>query len=510
MDPKTKKGYLMIAGTVLFFIVVVILSSVLSKEDNIDKNLCLKDKPLEAHTAVLIDMTILFTQDETTFLKDKIQEIQHVLRQNDLFSIYSINKSQDTQITPKQLFSRCRPKSGKEANPIYESPDNIQKKYEKDFVKPVKKLLTELPNEKNEGNVNSPIIEAIQGMTHLANFSNKIKDRRLIVISNMLEKSSILSHYNNNYTFEKFKSSEEYSKIKSNLEGIDINIYYMVRPNTKSYQCSKHISFWRDFFTESGAKSLNFYQVDGKSVAELGDIIQPTTNCGPMQKRDDEKQDGGGIKKPSDDGKANRGSFPTIPTIPNMTRIEAKSYHVTDNLKNYLRENIINIRNPFYIQDGEVTVGDFRKYVKTLSEENKRKLDDEWEKDEHGNLYPDKKPVEHISWDMANSYARWKSLYEKHNFSIPTLEQWAAAVILHSEHNPVLKISEIPMAKLRWQPDHLLGNLREWSLERCGDGAYRLLGESDNINLSSSNNCTKGDWRGKGVGFRLVRNDITN
>lgn len=196
-----------------------------------------------------------------------------------------------------------------------------------------------------------------------------------------------------------------------------------------------------------------------------------------------------------------------------MLLIPAGEYSIPLHLRHYLRYlgNIpIRIDTPFYIQTDEVTVGEFRRYVEGLDEERLKQLGTRWEKDWNGNPYPDNKSVENISWEVASDYARWLSEKTGWDLRLPTLQQWVVAVILYAESRPVLRTEDDvqPMVELQTksdQPNHLLGNMREWSSDTCQDGRHRLLGENymtdgDAVGME---NCAKDEW--KGVGFRLVR-----
>ncbi len=189
--------------------------------------------------------------------------------------------------------------------------------------------------------------------------------------------------------------------------------------------------------------------------------------------------------------------------------IEADSYQITNFLKRYLQyldEERIVITQPFSIQAGEVTVGEFRKYVN----ETNANVGARWKEDKNGTPYPAERPVENVSWQEAANYAKWLSRKTKWDLRLPTLRQWAAACVKYAEEYPNTN-GDQPI-RLRNEIDHLLGNLREWSAERCKAGSYYLLGEnymtdSTAPNVIGKSNCAKANSRWMGVGVRLVRID---
>ncbi len=201
-----------------------------------------------------------------------------------------------------------------------------------------------------------------------------------------------------------------------------------------------------------------------------------------------------------------------------LQSVPAEEYQFSDYLKRYLgylETDSIKIDKAFEIQAGEVTVAEFRRYVETLDEAGKQTLETRWEKDSEGKLYADNRPVENISWQEAADYAKWLSEKTKWNLQLPTQQQWAAACVKHPDPQPVLgrnddKPNE-PLVVFRKgrDIDHLLGNLREWSADSCGDGKYSLLGENYMTDPTDPDavgqaNCAK-DGKWAGVGFRLVK-----
>ncbi len=196
--------------------------------------------------------------------------------------------------------------------------------------------------------------------------------------------------------------------------------------------------------------------------------------------------------------------------------VPAGTYPVTNYLRRYLRFlglNAIAIERPFSIQAGEVTVGDFRGYVESLSESEREELGARWETDRDGRPYPDERPVENISWQEAAAYAAWLSAQTNMDIRLPTNSQWAAACVHYAgEERPVVNTNDYqPVSTLRGKVlDHLLGNLREWSADMCQPGVYQALGENYMTDLSDpdqlgARHCVQDTEKWNGIGLRLVR-----
>ena len=192
--------------------------------------------------------------------------------------------------------------------------------------------------------------------------------------------------------------------------------------------------------------------------------------------------------------------------------VKAGEYPVSPYLRqylNYLGQEVITLQAGFAIQSHEVTVGEFREYVNSLDAAGRARVGSRWEKGRDGKPYPAERPVEYVNWQEAANYAVWLSQQTQWDLRLPTVTQWAAACTQYYEKNPVTKIHNQPLAQIRSQVDHLLGNLREWSADACADDEYHLLGvnymtDASDVKALGQAQCTADDkWNG--IGFRLVR-----
>lgn len=196
--------------------------------------------------------------------------------------------------------------------------------------------------------------------------------------------------------------------------------------------------------------------------------------------------------------------------------IPAATYSFSEYIKPYLaylKRNEVVITQAFSIQAGEVTVGAFRQYVNSLDAASREQLGTRWEQALDGTPYDEAQPVENVSWQEASAYADWVAQQTGWEVRLPTTLEWAAACAQYPEHPIVLEAeNNQPSTRLQGEVDHLLGNLREWSSDACGNGTYRLLGENYMTDFSSpdvigQSHCVGADERWSGVGFRLVRRE---
>jgi hypothetical protein len=202
--------------------------------------------------------------------------------------------------------------------------------------------------------------------------------------------------------------------------------------------------------------------------------------------------------------------------------VPAGAYRLNEYLQRYIQypglSPSIIIEQPFSIQAGEVTVGEFRRYLESVDREGHARVTSSWNQDRERPAFRHDQPVENISWEEANAYAQWLGQQTGWDVRLPTVRQWAAACVKYAEALPVLQTTaNRPVAKIRGDIDHLLGNLREWSADACKSDAeteeqYRLLGENymtdpNAPEVIGKGHCTGAAERWAGVGFRVVRID---
>jgi hypothetical protein len=173
-------------------------------------------------------------------------------------------------------------------------------------------------------------------------------------------------------------------------------------------------------------------------------------------------------------------------------------------------KNKVIIEKDFMIQTGEVTVGEFRRFVKSgfLSKTELKRLGRDWEKDKDENLYGDNYPVSNVNWKFADKYVQWLSKKTTCSFKLPTANQWAAAAMLYDANKSEQGIRLQAIDSKKKTPTFLLFNLEEWSGTPCsnGKGRYRL-GHIYSAYFSRGFNkkLACGLWRTSSIGFRLVK-----
>ena len=223
------------------------------------------------------------------------------------------------------------------------------------------------------------------------------------------------------------------------------------------------------------------------------------------------------------DHQKNDGNYPVDATrkdptpdirIPQFVDVPKKTYTKPDFLVPYFHDyhyssNTFEINYDFKIMVRELSVYHFQQYYDTLDTEQQNELGDSWKKADVN------APVDGIPYKYVTGYKNWLSEISGKTIRFPSIEEWMAACIhyytsqdrLLNQYKPIYNKEE-PISKIRQHPDHLLGNLREWSSTPCEENQKRfVLGAnymSSAIGLFKATCANiEASWLG-GIGIRLV------
>ncbi len=199
-----------------------------------------------------------------------------------------------------------------------------------------------------------------------------------------------------------------------------------------------------------------------------------------------------------------------------MTTIVPGDYRIPQTLAGWIADvgREVTVDQRFEIMNREVTLREFRRFVRTLSAEDAQRLRKDWTQEAgvDAATLNDAAPVRSVPWWAAADYADFLTLETGCHFVLPTVDQWLAAVAIHAR--PELEIYRSTGATepaIRTHTPHivdLLANLREWSANDCENGGHYLLGEdfvTSPENFHRKPLCRQQTLNT--VGFRLITSD---
>lgn len=214
--------------------------------------LCRLDKPLAAHTIVLVDSTDRLEARHRRKLRAVLAQERARLAQYDRLTIMRINVRRPQE--PSILFSQCLPRPPEQTNPLFENARMVQATWDQEFAQALESALRSA----GAGGPQraSPIIAALRAVAADPEFGAEIPRRRLVLVSDLLE--------HNPQGFSLYVSDASYvTWVASAPTGppdfahVDLRIVPIDRPGNAERQTDAIEHFWPAFFDAADVQSVS-------------------------------------------------------------------------------------------------------------------------------------------------------------------------------------------------------------------------------------------------------------
>ena len=204
----------------------------------------------EAGLVILLDMTDRIGSTQHMRLREILKNEVANARQNTLIAVGAVRPQPAGRGVD---FALCKPLEGSGANELYQNPRLVAERYEKGFRQPfaanLEKMLTA------DGADRSPIMESLQAvLAATPGFLDAAYARRVLIISDLLQHSAIFSFYRGD-TWRKFQRSRDFARLARTLQGVDVEILRLPRPEAK-IDSAEVGNFWANYFDQAGARRV--------------------------------------------------------------------------------------------------------------------------------------------------------------------------------------------------------------------------------------------------------------
>ena len=135
----------------------------------------------------------------------------------------------------------CKPNPKSTAQPTQK---RLQSKRFKFYIQ------EELRDLKTETRPASPIIESLAYVA--SDFERDNSQRMIVLVSDLMEHSSVISMYSDTWLDELNNQSEKSAKLRPMLKGIDMTVLFMTRAE-QTNQTVELLSWWRKYLKDSKA-----------------------------------------------------------------------------------------------------------------------------------------------------------------------------------------------------------------------------------------------------------------
>jgi hypothetical protein len=241
----------LVAALCLSLIAIIAFFGIKSRQ-NIpvdDETLCPEPKNISELVVVLLDISESLNEKQRVGIENELKRIRRGIPRFGLMQVYLIQ--QDRASLAKPVLHLCNPGDGSDMSEIYQNPALAKRRwleFDRKVNQTIDSLLT-LPDTQV-----SPIFETIQSIALLAHNSpdfDCIPEKRLIVVSDLIQNVPQFSQYEQTMGYDEFTKLDYSKTIKSDLTDVLVSILYVVR-SVPAQEWPRHYRFWEDFFRDQG------------------------------------------------------------------------------------------------------------------------------------------------------------------------------------------------------------------------------------------------------------------
>jgi hypothetical protein len=230
---------------VLFSVLAVTLTVWLLRPADLDAaTLCPTNRPLAGHTVVIVDRTDRWTQAMGAALTQLVENAQRDTDKYEKFSIVSLDANQSVH----PLFSICNPGEPTFWSDLYRGRRYTTRDFEERFVGAAERIVEQV-REPSEART-SPIVEYVHRWLGSDDFNASIRHRRLILVSDMRQNSSLYSIYSD---AEDQLSDVVARQFGPAAEGVAFDVYFVAHGRDHNVSEDEVRSAWDHAFGRIGA-----------------------------------------------------------------------------------------------------------------------------------------------------------------------------------------------------------------------------------------------------------------
>ncbi|MEM6625693.1 MAG: hypothetical protein AAF719_03240 [Pseudomonadota bacterium] len=208
---------------------------------------CRQDKRDPAHTVMLIDQSDPFNTRDFGWVEGFMESEARRLPKYGRLTV--VTPSTQNPFDPPDVFVMCSPGSADKANPILENPRMIDDNWREGFFSPLKTAMDGVLADKSASN--SPLFEAVYAIGDRADFQSSVDNRRLIIVSDLMQHSDAFSLYRSKTDWDAYQSSTLSSQTPQ-LFGVDV-VARIVPRQRYDLPLDDLKAFWSQYFNGTGA-----------------------------------------------------------------------------------------------------------------------------------------------------------------------------------------------------------------------------------------------------------------
>lgn len=256
-----------LAGSVAIFIAAVLVIAGIyiyfnayQEMNKIGSDYCTKVN-MKSITVILIDHTDNLNAIQRASLERRLWEVASSVPKNSLFKVYTVGNTEDNPLVP--VLEKCNPGDEGSVSRVSGNPEFTKRKYESEFKNPIQNVLNKVIVD--QGDNVSPIMESLQSLSVTSFIEEKYRksEKRLILVSDLLQHSKGFSVYKEFPDFSALKNTAYWRSVKADFDNVDVKIYFLNRRNAGSLQTARLLRLWSDYFDNLNAHISGVTPIEG-------------------------------------------------------------------------------------------------------------------------------------------------------------------------------------------------------------------------------------------------------
>lgn len=208
---------------------------------------CRMDRKDPAHTIVLIDQSDPFNPNDLDWVYEFVDAEARTLPKYGRLTVMTPNAA--SPYDPKVVYVACSPGSAAEANPVFQNPKMIEQTWQTQFHAPLLEKVEAVLLDTRQPS--SPLAEAIYSIADRADFQPGRPERRIVLVSDLMQHSDGFSFYRAGAEYDAFLDSD-LAAMRPALGGVQV-VARIVPRQIYDLPMADVKAFWRAYFSDAGA-----------------------------------------------------------------------------------------------------------------------------------------------------------------------------------------------------------------------------------------------------------------
>lgn len=215
-------------------------------------------------TAILVDTTDRVGPISRTDILERLDVLVTASRTDEMMVAYetsAIRRDPGSPLPP--LLTVCNPGDPDEASEWTQNPTLVRRQFEEGFRRPLERVFSDLVNLR-EPAAQSPLMENVQAIAVTVLAHHAAIERRLILISDLMQHSEHLSLYSQPLDYDAFDRTAGADAVRTNLRDAAVEILFVQQHEHRRFDgVGRLVQFWERWIDDQGGRLDRVLRIDG-------------------------------------------------------------------------------------------------------------------------------------------------------------------------------------------------------------------------------------------------------